>query len=128
MESVQIAEPTAPNDERVERVIRQAQPTFAAYLRGARFRDLEERAAEAKRIQGHILASRAYRPLLWQGRLLSPAARGRELPLFLATRRTPPTQSERKTKVCWKLANELWTHTLTDATRPMPGKSLQQPP
>ncbi|XP_077564721.1 uncharacterized protein LOC144180215 [Haemaphysalis longicornis] len=61
-ELYQIAEPTAPNDERVERVIRQAHPTFAAYLRGARFRDLEELAAEAKRIQGHILASRAYRP------------------------------------------------------------------
>lgn len=61
-ELYQIAEPTAPNDERVERVIRQAHPTFAAYLRGARFRDLEELAAEAKRIQGDILAFRAYRP------------------------------------------------------------------
>ncbi|KAH9363144.1 hypothetical protein HPB48_011888 [Haemaphysalis longicornis] len=72
MESVQIAEPTAPNDERVDRVIRQAQPTFAAYLRGARFRDLEERAAEAKRIQGHILASRAYRPLPPASEALEP--------------------------------------------------------
>lgn len=68
----QIAVPTAPNDERVERVIRQAQPTFAAYLRGARFRDLEERAAEAKRIQGHILASRAYRPLPPASEALEP--------------------------------------------------------
>ncbi|KAH6920248.1 hypothetical protein HPB50_028764 [Hyalomma asiaticum] len=43
-------------------VIRQAHPTFSVYLRGARFRDLEELAAEAKRIQGDILAARAYRP------------------------------------------------------------------
>ncbi|KAH9360435.1 hypothetical protein HPB48_003049 [Haemaphysalis longicornis] len=68
----QIAEPTALNDEHVERVIRQAQPTFAAYLRGARFRDLEERAAEPKRIQGHILASRAYRPLPPASEALEP--------------------------------------------------------
>ncbi|XP_049273339.1 uncharacterized protein LOC119398669 [Rhipicephalus sanguineus] len=57
-----IAEPRASNEERVERVIRQAHPTFSAYLRGSRFRDLEELAAEAKRIQGDILAARAYRP------------------------------------------------------------------
>ncbi|XP_075542412.1 uncharacterized protein LOC142576232 [Dermacentor variabilis] len=57
-----IAEPKASNEERVERVIRQAHPTFSAYLRGGRFRDLEELAAEAKRIQGDILAARAYRP------------------------------------------------------------------
>ncbi|XP_037521069.1 uncharacterized protein LOC119397727, partial [Rhipicephalus sanguineus] len=57
-----IAEPRASNEERVERVIRQAHPTFSAYLRGGRFRDLEELAAEAKRIQGDLLAARAYRP------------------------------------------------------------------
>nr|XP_050046372.2 uncharacterized protein LOC126543285 [Dermacentor andersoni] len=57
-----VAEPKASNEERVERVIRQAHPTFSAYLRGGRFRDLEELAAEAKRIQGDILAARAYRP------------------------------------------------------------------
>ncbi|KAH9382002.1 hypothetical protein HPB48_021245 [Haemaphysalis longicornis] len=57
----QIAEPTALNDEHVERVIRQAQPTFAAYLRGARFRVLEERAAERIAL------------FLRQARLLSPA-------------------------------------------------------
>lgn len=39
-----IAEPLASNEERVERVIRQAHPTFSAYLRGGRFRDLEELA------------------------------------------------------------------------------------
>ncbi|XP_077544543.1 uncharacterized protein LOC144157324 [Haemaphysalis longicornis] len=57
-----IAEPHASNEERVERVIRQAHPTFSAYLRGGRFRDLEELAVEEKRIQGDILAARAYRP------------------------------------------------------------------
>ncbi|XP_077492233.1 uncharacterized protein LOC144103368 [Amblyomma americanum] len=61
-ELFQIAESSASNDERVERVVRQAHPAFAAYLRGGRFRDLEDLAAEAKRIQGNILAMRAYRP------------------------------------------------------------------
>ncbi|XP_075725181.1 uncharacterized protein LOC142767426 [Rhipicephalus microplus] len=57
-----IAEPRASNEERVERVIRQAHPTFSAYLRGSRFRDLEQLAVEAKRIQGDILAARSYHP------------------------------------------------------------------
>ncbi|XP_075730376.1 uncharacterized protein LOC142772131 [Rhipicephalus microplus] len=61
-ELISIAEPRASNEERVERVIRQAHPTFSAYLRGGRFSDLEALAAEAKRIQGDILAARAYRP------------------------------------------------------------------
>lgn len=58
-ELFRLAQPTASNDERV---IRQAHPTFAAYLRGSRFRDLEHMAAEAKRIQGDMLAMHAYRP------------------------------------------------------------------
>lgn len=57
-----LADPRATNAEKVDRVTRQAHPTFMAYLRGGRFRDLEELAAEAKRIQGDILAARAYRP------------------------------------------------------------------
>lgn len=57
-----LAEPSAPDAEKVERVIRQAHPTFAAYLRGSRFRSLDELALEARRIQGDILAARAYRP------------------------------------------------------------------
>ncbi|XP_077564081.1 uncharacterized protein LOC144179532 [Haemaphysalis longicornis] len=57
-----IAEFHASNEERVERVIRQAHTTFSAYLCGGRFRDLEKLAVEAKRIQGDILAARAYRP------------------------------------------------------------------
>ncbi|CAN7952207.1 unnamed protein product, partial [Ixodes pacificus] len=61
-ELFELAEPSAPQAERVERVIRQAHPTFAAYLRGSRFRDLNELASEARRIQGDILAARAYRP------------------------------------------------------------------
>lgn len=61
-ELFELAEPSAPNAERVERVIRQSHPTFAAYLRGSRFRDLNELASEARRIQGDILAARAYRP------------------------------------------------------------------
>ena len=61
-ELFELAEPSAPNAERVERVIRQSHPTFAAYLRGSRYRDLNELASEARRIQGDILAARAYRP------------------------------------------------------------------
>ncbi|XP_077492183.1 uncharacterized protein LOC144103298 [Amblyomma americanum] len=57
-ELFQIAEPSASNDERVERVVRQAHPTFAAHW----FRDLEDLAAEAKHMQADILAMRAYRP------------------------------------------------------------------
>lgn len=61
-ELYRIADPSALNCEKVERVTRQAHPTFAAYLRGGKFRDLDELASEAKRIQADILASRAYRP------------------------------------------------------------------
>ncbi|KAG0410704.1 hypothetical protein HPB47_012188 [Ixodes persulcatus] len=61
-ELFELAEPSAPHAERVERVIRQSHPTFAAYLRGSRFRDLNELASEARRLQGDILAARAYRP------------------------------------------------------------------
>ncbi|KAH7932817.1 hypothetical protein HPB49_003255 [Dermacentor silvarum] len=56
-----VAEPKASNEERVERVIRQAHPTFSAYLRAGRFRDLEKLAAKTKRIQGDVIAARAYR-------------------------------------------------------------------
>ncbi|XP_077511929.1 uncharacterized protein LOC144122353 [Amblyomma americanum] len=61
-ELYRIADPSAPNGEKVERVTRQARPTFAAYLGGVQFRDLDELASAAKRIQANILASRAYRP------------------------------------------------------------------
>ncbi|XP_077560789.1 uncharacterized protein LOC144175606 [Haemaphysalis longicornis] len=61
-ELYRLAEPLATNAEKVERVTRQAHPTFAAYLRGGGFRNLDELASEAKRIQGDILAARAYRP------------------------------------------------------------------
>ncbi|XP_049271918.1 uncharacterized protein LOC125758606 [Rhipicephalus sanguineus] len=78
-----IAEPRASNEELVERVIRQAHPTFSAYLRGSRFRDLEELAAEAKRIQGDILAARAYRPPPPAGVALEPrCAWGGASPLY----------------------------------------------
>ncbi|XP_077511855.1 uncharacterized protein LOC144122158 [Amblyomma americanum] len=61
-ELYRLADPRATNTEKVERVTRQAHPTFTAYRRGVRFRDLDELAAEAKRIQGDILSARAYRP------------------------------------------------------------------
>ncbi|KAG0442398.1 hypothetical protein HPB47_015721 [Ixodes persulcatus] len=57
-----LADPSAPNAERVEHVIRQAHPTFSAYLRGSRFHSLDDLALEAHRIQGDILAARACRP------------------------------------------------------------------
>ncbi|XP_075736710.1 uncharacterized protein LOC142776625 [Rhipicephalus microplus] len=56
-----LADPTASDAEKVERAIRQAHPTFTTYLRSARYRDLNELASDAKRIQGDILAVRAYR-------------------------------------------------------------------
>lgn len=61
-ELYRLANPHATNAEKVERVTRQAHPTFAAHFRGCRFADLEELATEAKRIQGDILAARSYRP------------------------------------------------------------------
>ncbi|XP_072145668.1 uncharacterized protein [Dermacentor andersoni] len=66
------ADPSAPNCDKVERVTRQAHPTFAAYLRGSKFRDLDELASEAKRIQADILASRSYRPPPPASRALEP--------------------------------------------------------
>ncbi|KAH8030489.1 hypothetical protein HPB51_007457 [Rhipicephalus microplus] len=57
-----LADPTASDAEKVKRAIRQAHPTFAAYLRSARYHDLNELASDAKCIQGDILAARVYRP------------------------------------------------------------------
>ncbi|CAN7945427.1 unnamed protein product [Ixodes hexagonus] len=81
-----LADPSAPHSERVERVIRQAHPTFSAYLRGSRFHTLDDLALEARRIQGDILAARAYRPppppsatleprCAWNGDSVSPHSR-----------------------------------------------------
>lgn len=61
-ELYEIACPAASNAEKVERVVMQSHPTFMAYLRGRSFRNLDELAAEARRIQGEILAARQYRP------------------------------------------------------------------
>ncbi|XP_077548019.1 uncharacterized protein LOC144160688 [Haemaphysalis longicornis] len=61
-ELYEYADPHAPNSERVDRVIRQCHPTFALYLRNCRCRDLNELAAESRRVQAAIAASRAYRP------------------------------------------------------------------
>ncbi|KAH6925524.1 hypothetical protein HPB50_006527 [Hyalomma asiaticum] len=61
-ELYRVANPLASNAEKVECVPRQAHPTFAAHFRGCNYADLEELAAAAKRIQGDILAARAYRP------------------------------------------------------------------
>ncbi|KAH6943490.1 hypothetical protein HPB50_022142 [Hyalomma asiaticum] len=57
-----LADPMAPDAEKVERAIRQAHPTFAAYLRSAHYRNLNDLASDAKRIQGDILAAQTYRP------------------------------------------------------------------
>ncbi|KAH7974381.1 hypothetical protein HPB49_014701 [Dermacentor silvarum] len=61
-ELFEYAGPSASNTERVERVIRQSHPTFALYVRSSRCRDLNELAAESRRVQAEILAARAYRP------------------------------------------------------------------
>lgn len=61
-ELYEYADPYAPNWERVERVVRQSHPTFALYLRNCRCRDLNELAAEARRVQAAVAAAHAYRP------------------------------------------------------------------
>ncbi|CAN8017194.1 unnamed protein product [Ixodes persulcatus] len=53
---LQIADPNATNQEQVERVVRQAHPTFSRYLRGRPFGSLSELAQEARRVQADILA------------------------------------------------------------------------
>ncbi|KAG0415292.1 hypothetical protein HPB47_007522 [Ixodes persulcatus] len=59
-ELLQIADPNATNQEQVERVVRQAHPTFSRYLRGRPFGSLSELAQEARRVQANILAERRY--------------------------------------------------------------------
>ncbi|CAN7978467.1 unnamed protein product [Ixodes persulcatus] len=48
------------NQEQVERVVRQAHPTFSRYLRGRPFGSLSELAQEARRVQADIQAERRY--------------------------------------------------------------------
>ncbi|CAN7994698.1 unnamed protein product [Ixodes pacificus] len=59
-ELLQIADPNATNQEQVERVVRQAHPTFSRYLRGRPFGGLSELAQEARKVQADILAERRY--------------------------------------------------------------------
>ncbi|KAG0424930.1 hypothetical protein HPB47_027855 [Ixodes persulcatus] len=59
-ELLQITDPNAMNQEQVERVVRQAHPTFSRYLRGRPFGSLTELAQEARRVQADILAERRY--------------------------------------------------------------------
>ncbi|KAG0411067.1 hypothetical protein HPB47_011810 [Ixodes persulcatus] len=59
-ELLQIAYPNDTNQEQVERVVRQAHPTFSRYLRGRPFGSLSELAQEARRVQADILAERRY--------------------------------------------------------------------
>lgn len=61
-EMYSLADPNASYGEQVERVARQSHPTFAAYLRSGKFRNLDDLALEAKRVQADILAVRSYRP------------------------------------------------------------------
>lgn len=73
-----LVEPEAANTEKVERVIRQAPPTFAAYHRSSRFCDLEDLAAEAKCIQGNILAAQRYHPHRQRTKRWNPGVHGTE--------------------------------------------------
>ncbi|KAG0443520.1 hypothetical protein HPB47_014823 [Ixodes persulcatus] len=59
-ELLQIADPNATNQEQVERVVRQAHPTFLRYMRGRPFGSPSELAQEARRVQADILAERRY--------------------------------------------------------------------
>ncbi|XP_064464113.1 uncharacterized protein LOC135375305 [Ornithodoros turicata] len=56
------AEPTATEQQRVARAIRQCHPRFRPYLRAHRFDSLEAWAQEARTIQGDLLAELEYRP------------------------------------------------------------------
>ncbi|KAH6939907.1 hypothetical protein HPB50_022026 [Hyalomma asiaticum] len=58
-----LADLMASNAEKMERAICQAHPTFAAYLWIARYRNVNDFACDAKRIQGNFWASQTYRPL-----------------------------------------------------------------
>ncbi|CAN7986045.1 unnamed protein product [Ixodes pacificus] len=60
-ELLQIADPNATNQEQVERVVRQAHPTFSRYLRGPVFGLLQRvRSLSSHRVQADILAERRY--------------------------------------------------------------------
>lgn len=56
----ELAEPLAFNAERVARVIRQSQPSFAGYLRGSHFLEMNELPSVARWSQGHSLDVQAY--------------------------------------------------------------------
>ncbi|XP_064482675.1 uncharacterized protein LOC135395364 [Ornithodoros turicata] len=56
------ADPTATEEQRVARAIRQCHPRFRPYLRAHRFETLEALAQEARSIQGDLLAELQYRP------------------------------------------------------------------
>lgn len=57
-----LGEHSVSNSGKVERVIRQAYPTFTTYLRNGQFHNLDDLATEAERIQGDILIAHAYHP------------------------------------------------------------------
>ncbi|XP_064468191.1 uncharacterized protein LOC135378939 [Ornithodoros turicata] len=56
------AEPTATEEQRVTRAIRQCHPRYRPYLRAHRFNSLEALAQEARSIEGDLLAELDYRP------------------------------------------------------------------
>ncbi|KAH9368339.1 hypothetical protein HPB48_004531 [Haemaphysalis longicornis] len=89
---------------------------------------LEERAAEAKRIQGHILASLAYRPLPPASEALEPRCAWKGASSFS---RHPPDAAHAigaEDKGLLKLANELWTIHLRTPHGQCQEKACNKPP
>ncbi|XP_077547856.1 uncharacterized protein LOC144160127 [Haemaphysalis longicornis] len=84
----QRAEPAAPGEEKVFRVIRQCHPRFQPYLRSRRFSDFEDLAKEATAIQASLMATESYQP---------PPPKEACLEASCAfTYRTPPGMNQRR--------------------------------
>ncbi|XP_064468465.1 uncharacterized protein LOC135379145 [Ornithodoros turicata] len=56
------ADPTATDQDKVSRVIRQSHPSFRPYLRGRNFENLDALAREARVIQADLLSELRYQP------------------------------------------------------------------
>ncbi|KAG0415822.1 hypothetical protein HPB47_007003 [Ixodes persulcatus] len=124
-ELFELAEPSAPHAERVERVIRQSHPTFAAYLRGSPFRDLNELASEARRLQGDILAARAYRPPPPASAALEPRGAGTR---HLEHRGTTIPQTMRKIGVETRTPSQIVRSTRTPTVDEQAGRRRSSEP
>lgn len=72
-----LGQPNTSYREQVELVVRQSHPTFTAYFRSGKFRNLNELALEVKRVRPDILAARSYRLPSPAHQSLEPRCAGR---------------------------------------------------